>query len=475
MRAKLVSRREFVSRVSVGIVGMSFAVDAHGRLSGGEDPDPGAVTSDPPVGSELKEPPIAPNASSRPGLVDVSIEMSARGASETCAVSPTIKARKGDVVLVRFRNATCNKAGAGLGRPLGLDVHGLHVSPGKDVTTGLPACNAGVAVPDGGEQVYCYDLWYQRPGTFALYGARSLGAHGWAERCSVGVLDVSDGPAARLAEYESKLLIIHENTINGMVNPFECIRPGQVKRLRVINASSSRIHRLALEGHELHVIGSDGGLLDKPYGVRELLVTPGERVDVLVRATGTSGAYRLQSLAYSRSVHTSAAQNTLLTLEVKGAAAPQPLPDSINPYAERLRDDRALPRRRFVIGHEPIKAFFERMGRTSEHQSLVDSHEIWEIVNCSNVDLAWHQQVNVGQVLSMSGATPITSGYGRLYANVPAFKDTAVIPRRGSVTLRVQIAHFSGTTTYEWRGLDRRNTGAWTIRAGPGTEEEVPT
>jgi FtsP/CotA-like multicopper oxidase with cupredoxin domain len=70
--------------------------------------------------------------------------------------------------------------------------------------------------------------------------------------------------------------------VNSQVNPVLAIRPGQVQRWRIFNASTARFYRLSLEGHSLDVIGTDGGPLDRPYPVGEILVAPAERLDVLV-------------------------------------------------------------------------------------------------------------------------------------------------------------------------------------------------
>jgi len=53
--------------------------------------------------------------------------------------------------------------------------------------------------------------------------------------------------------------------VNGKVNPVLAIKPGQVQRWKIVNASNARFYKLSLASHNLQVIGADGGLLDKPY------------------------------------------------------------------------------------------------------------------------------------------------------------------------------------------------------------------
>jgi suppressor of ftsI/bilirubin oxidase len=63
-------------------------------------------------------------------------------------------------------------------------------------------------------------------------------------------------------------------------------------RLRLLNASNARFYRLALErvssGELLpyRVIATDGNLLDRPHLVREIFLSPGERVDMVLDLTG---------------------------------------------------------------------------------------------------------------------------------------------------------------------------------------------
>ena len=52
--------------------------------------------------------------------------------------------------------------------------------------------------------------------------------------------------------------------VNGQYQPVLTIKPGQSQRWRVLNATNARYLRLALTGHTLTLIGTDGGLLGSP-------------------------------------------------------------------------------------------------------------------------------------------------------------------------------------------------------------------
>ena len=72
--------------------------------------------------------------------------------------------------------------------------------------------------------------------------------------------------------------------------------------LLIVRSRSARYLRLALAGHTLTLVGTDGGLLQAPVpGVDEILLAPAGRVEVIVTAGLAAGARAtLQSLPYER-------------------------------------------------------------------------------------------------------------------------------------------------------------------------------
>ncbi|GHE19981.1 multicopper oxidase family protein [Halomonas urumqiensis] len=95
---------------------------------------------------------------------------------------------------------------------------------------------------------------------------------------------------------EGELLLV-----NGQREPRLDVAPGSTLRLRLINACAGRYLRLRLDEHELTLIGTDGGLIEHPQPLEELLLTPGERADLLVRVSGQAGGrFLLASHPYER-------------------------------------------------------------------------------------------------------------------------------------------------------------------------------
>ena len=77
--------------------------------------------------------------------------------------------------------------------------------------------------------------------------------------------------------------------VNGKLFPYLEVEPRKY-RFRLLNAANARIFRLALSnGQEFHQIGTDLGLLPAPAPLKELLIAPGERADLIVDFSGHAG------------------------------------------------------------------------------------------------------------------------------------------------------------------------------------------
>lgn len=89
--------------------------------------------------------------------------------------------------------------------------------------------------------------------------------------------------------------------INGAYQPR--IAVGGTQRWRIWNACSARYLRLSLGGLPFTLAGTDGGLLAAPVdGLTELLLTPAQRVEIIVHPPqdGAARNVELQALPYNR-------------------------------------------------------------------------------------------------------------------------------------------------------------------------------
>jgi FtsP/CotA-like multicopper oxidase with cupredoxin domain len=395
---------------------------------------------------------------------------------------PLLEVNAGDQVRLLLHND--------LQEPTNLHFHGLHIPP-----TGS-GDNVFLTVPPGGSTTYAFKLAADHPaGLFYVHPHHhghsadqvfgglggALVVRGDLDRipevaaASETVLVLKDFASAagtgeagmgmgmgRMLGREGPLL-----TVNGELNPGLAIPSGGLLRLRLLNASNARIYRLALEGHRLVLIATDGGGIATPEALDELLLAPGERADVLVQGNQTPGSYRLLNLPYQRSGHMGMGQvadvpQTLATLNYAGSVATLPLPKTLIPVPALPQPERT---RRFSLAHAMgmgmggMQHGMGGMGFVINGQPFdpdridtrvaLGSTEDWLIVNDDVMDHPFHLHINPFQVISRDGRPEAQRRW----------KDTVLVKAGEEVRLRVSFRDFPGRTVYHCHNLDHEDLG----------------
>ena len=443
------------------------------------------------------------NYASKDGLLDVSLGANygpvSLGGQQANLLNyngqvpgPLLEARPGDTVRIRFTN--------NLPQATNLHYHGLHISP-----TGT-ADNVFLKVPSGETFNYEFAIPNNHPaGTFwyhpHLHGlVADQVAGGLAGLLVVrGELDdipevaaakeqflvlqdfeltggelVTPNPMERMTGREGSLV-----TVNGGVNPSLSVPAGGLLRLRLLNASVSRFYRLSLEEHPFYLIATDGGAVERPLELKEILLTPGERVEVLVRGDREPGQYRLLNLPYDRGgmmmgggmmgggmmgggmmgsrTGRGSATEVLATLNYSDrASTPLPLPEKLLPV-EKLPEPKRV--RSFLLNHGMAPGMgmvFLINGRMFEHDRVDTSVELnevedWELTNNGVMDHPFHLHVNHFQVISRTGILPVTPE--------GSWKDTVLVKTGETVRVRVPFRDFVGKTVYHCHILDHEDLG----------------
>ncbi len=520
MKRSKLTRRKFITLVSMGVAASYLALDSKmlhammgsgGMGGGGMGGGGGGGSSviDLPVGALFRDPAEMQNLSGIPGIVEVNLEaliapVNVNGTTANLMTyngsfpGPTIRVKRGDTLKINLTNNLPSTSETNL---LGyrknitnLHTHGWHVSPEA------PSDFVMYELATGETFKHIYDTSKLEPGTLNLYHPHKHGVVAeqfWAGL--VGALVVEDEPYI-LPSLETHIMVLKDISlsgsnpapysmmmdymhgkegdivmVNGQVNPRLYLKSGQVQRWRIMNASNARFYRLSIENHSMELIGTDGGLLDKPYSKSELLLSPGERVDVLVKGSKSSGNYRLRALPYSRMGMMGQQTVTLMTVTYKGKQSPaQSVPSTINPFARRL-DPNALPiaaRRTLTLsmgqGNGYINGIDFDSGNPYTIMSEVGTYEIWTIVNQSGMDHPFHQHVNSAQVIKVTGGD---SGYASLYTSIPAWKDVVLVPKSGSVEILVPVMDFTGMAMFHCHILEHEDIGMmgmWHLMEGMG-------
>jgi FtsP/CotA-like multicopper oxidase with cupredoxin domain len=238
--------------------------------------------------------------------------------------------------------------------------------------------------------------------------------------------------------------------INGQRRPTIDMRPGEVQRWRLVGSQYQDNMLLELAKHQLNVIAYDGIQLGSMQPLKQLLMAPGQRADVLVQA-GAPGTYELNALQFDQG-HASPT-GPLARVVVAGEPLPMKLPTALpKPPLEMIRDNEITGRRTVVLGATAPEN--DVAGHWREYTFTVDGKtfdpsridqrvqlgavEEWTIRNThKHDDHMFHIHTNPFQVMEVGGQPQ---------ADRP-WRDTVVVPRPakgGSTVIRTRFLDYTG-------------------------------
>jgi FtsP/CotA-like multicopper oxidase with cupredoxin domain len=201
------------------------------------------------------------------------------------------------------------------------------------------------------------------------------------------------------------------NLINGKEDETLVMHAGQTERWRIVNAASARYFKLSLDGRPFTVIATDGGLLEFPRTETELLITPGERFDIMVGPFKEGEQFSISSLPYNRVTMLKAKHQQYAVVKV---AEPK---ESVAFIPEKLREIPLLapqhtPANRTIkLSVDPsLKHIIDFTVNKKMHGTdapvMVGDLQVWEVSNTSLMDHPYHLHGFFFQVLEENGKAP---------------------------------------------------------------------
>jgi FtsP/CotA-like multicopper oxidase with cupredoxin domain len=402
---------------------------------------------------------------------------------------PTLDIHAGDTLKVDFINRAPKQTN--------LHTHGLHVSPQQ------PSDDVLLMIDPGHRYRYRYDvpadhpggtLWYHAHrhmltddqvfgGMFGLLIVRGAldrieGIAGLPERqFQFSQMEVVDG---QVADASSSSLSDQVTLVNGRYGPTLPMQTGQTQRWRLSNTSSVFL-RVQLEGHPLHVIAVDGNALPRTEARDLIEIAPGSRFDVLVQPPA-AGTFALRSLSWkSLGVFYESmvpVPQVLAQISVTGdpPAAPAPLPTTLLPLHD-LRHAHVDRRRTFRLEEREPRGTGDEAGfeyyingrlfdaGTINTQVPLGATEEWEFRNLTYEPHPLHIHVNPFQVVAIDGDRSRAENH---------YRDTALIPPFGSLTIRHRFLDYTGVFVMHCHILFHEDHGMMELievydpKTGPG-------
>ncbi|MFM7217697.1 MAG: multicopper oxidase domain-containing protein [Bacteroidota bacterium] len=217
--------------------------------------------------------------------------------------------------------------------------------------------------------------------------------------------------------------------VNGVIRPYLDLQ-GKVNRLRILNASSSRVYNLGFsDNRNFHVIASDASLLPAPYTTNRLQLTNGERAEILLDLNSSVGD-TLYLMSYSSEMPTTIPGNMPGMMGSNGplegadfqilqirVLPPIPggtstIPTALVPVntwdslsANRTRTRTITGQGMAAMGNFYLDGFQYIMGFVNDTMRLGDI-ELWNVTNFSNISHPMHVHDVSFRVLSRNGSAP---------------------------------------------------------------------
>ncbi|HXB14209.1 MAG TPA: multicopper oxidase family protein [Solirubrobacteraceae bacterium] len=392
---------------------------------------------------------------------------------------PTMVICAGDHVTVHLENE--------LPEATNLHTHGFHVSPEGN------SDNIFLRVEPHQQFTYEYDIpGDMSPGSYWYHPHVHMHVENQIFQGLAGAIVEEGGPLDTLPamRHIPQRWIVLENTevrhgrvlapdestetgsrvyVNGTLDPTAKIRPGQLQRWRIFNASADRVLVLRMSGgpkggSPFLLLAEDGHTLARARSVRTLMIAPSSRREVLVRG-GPPGSYALKAIPFAQFPGGEKAANggpvpnqTLLTVRSAGRAMRRRAPTGTLSHPEDLRG-KPVARERTIQFSEMVEpsgvSRFELNGMTFDPNRTdvtmkLDSIEKWTLVNTTHEWHTFHMHIDDFQVVSRNGIP------------VPYVEDAdnvAIAPGSRTVVL-IEATDFTGrfvfhchVTLHEDRGM----------------------
>ncbi len=425
-------------------------------------------------------------------------------------LGPTLRLRRGQTVKVHIENA--------LREDTTVHWHGLHVPSDVDGQSRLPI-GPGETMTVGFEVLDRAGLYWYHSHAHGEQGGR-VGFQTYAGLAGLLVIEDDEEADIALPSGENEMFLVLQDRTFAGTNELVYLAGGmgammdrmqgfigdtvlvngvppttrnvatRPYRLRVLNGSNARIYKLAWsDGRPVTVIGTDGGLLQKPEDKPFTVLAPAQRLDLWVDLSRSQPGSRLELISDSYDADMmgggmmgmgggmmggsssaslpAGSRFSLMALNVtESVDSGETLPMALATARQRIPVSDATRIRQFVLSQVMMRGFAIN-GRRFNGTDVADNErvrrgdtEIWTFRNDTHMPHPMHVhglQFNIGKRRIRGNA----GGWSELQAGLvdSGWHDTVLVMPGETVQVVMTFERFDGLYMYHCHNLEHEDMG----------------
>ncbi|MBC7512024.1 MAG: multicopper oxidase family protein, partial [Ferruginibacter sp.] len=256
--------------------------------------------------------------------------------------------------------------------------------------------------------------------------------------------------------------------VNGEVSPFVEVTT-RFYRLRILNGANARFYKLALGNNaDLIIIGNDGGLLKNPSTVKNILLAPGERLDVLVNFAGLTAGTEvfLESKVFNDAGNAQGKQGfKILKFKITQTVSDSFIVPVSLSSVNTISPASSSKTRNFILNAMQMSGGMNMSGTHRINGKTYDKNRIDEKVSANATEI-WIFDNSKGdephpmhlhgvhfQVFERSG------GRGQLTASESGWKDTVLVMPGEIVKIIISFSNLTGVFVFHCHNLEHEDDG----------------
>lgn len=356
-----------------------------------------------------------------------------------------------------------------------MHVHGLHVSPQS------PSDNILLLVGYKQTEHYRYEIPANHPPGTYFYHAHFHGSVALQVASGMAGALIIEGPVDEIPEIRAakeQVLCFQtprvnsagvcedyevlnqpgDTLINGQLKPVIRLKPGEVQRWRLVNASHMDNMRFGIQGYEFTALCFDGNPLLYSKVMTKAVLIPGNRADILIKAsTDADKIGKRYPILRDVEQDNTAPENIIAWLEVTEDptedmplfSGPLPRPAELEDItAEEVTFGRRLefgmsgdPKgRKYTVNGQPFSC-------EDAWQIPLNAIEEWEVYNHTAESHPFHIHVNPFQMISGGDVDPGT------------WLDTVNLKPFERIKFRTRFLNYTGTFVFHCHNLTHEDLG----------------